>query len=647
MKISKETEKKILADKEQLSVQQIAKKYKLSQNEVEKIIQNSTKATPKWFYGVLVSLPIIFLILLEIFLRIINYGVDVTQWVDAGEGKYVINPSIGKKYFTSKLITDAGFTPVTVEDVFDQTKKENAFRVFVLGESSAEGYPFSPMGSFSRYIRRRLELTYPHTHIEVVNIGMTAVSSYTLLDLIPGVLDQKPDLILIYTGHNEYYGAFGVGSIETAGSSRSLIKLVIYLNNFKITQLLRNSINSVLSLFSSENKVFTGTLMSNMAKDQSVTFNSKTYNAGLDQFKENMTEILEMIKSRGVPVIVGKLVSNLKDQKPFVSVNTAGYKNADQLFEEAQVAYNKFQFGKADSLFRLAKDLDALRFRAPEKTNYLIDQLGKQLNIPTVSIDSIFCAESSGGIVGDNLIVDHIHPNIKGHQLIGKAFYEVMERNKYLPKTENAKISFNKQDSVTCANFVFSTLDSTMGNYNIRILKSSWPYVKEKSDLGSIDFSKILKPHNYLDTIALLRATGKVMWADAQLMAATYYLRNDDIKNYLKHMNILLYQYPIFHNYNTMVNYFFRKNKINAADYTYKRQGLIALQLGQYEEALKLLTQASIANPKDASILYNLALAYHGDKDNTGTLLILDYYLKMKPTDKNALELKKRVLSGK
>ena len=84
-----------------------------------------------------------------------------------------------------------------------------------------------PMGSFSRYIRRRLELVYPGTHIEVVNISMTGVNSYTLLDLVPGVLKQKPDLILIYAGHNEFYGALGVGSLESFGPSRTLVNLIL------------------------------------------------------------------------------------------------------------------------------------------------------------------------------------------------------------------------------------------------------------------------------------------------------------------------------------------------------------------------------------------------------------------------------------
>ena len=157
--------------------------------------------------------PFVFLIILEIFLRVINYGYNLDQWVDVGEGKYELNSNIGKRYFT---IGD--FTPTTSEDCFDIDKKANSFRVFVLGGSSAEGFPFSPMGSFARYIRRRLELVYPKTNIEVVNLGMTAINSYTLLDLLPGVLDQKPDLILIYAGHNEYYGALGVGSVQSFGS---------------------------------------------------------------------------------------------------------------------------------------------------------------------------------------------------------------------------------------------------------------------------------------------------------------------------------------------------------------------------------------------------------------------------------------------
>ena len=643
MKISKDIKKQILADKGQLSIKQISQKFNLPQSEIERIIEASEKKTPKWFYAVLVLLPIVFLVLLEIFLRIVNYGYNFDQWVNAGEGRCVINPDIGRKYFTT-----GPFNPTTSGDEFDIHKKAGSFRVFVLGGSSAEGFPFSPMGSFARYIRRRLELVYPHTTVEVVNLGMTAVNSYTLLDLLQGVLNQKPDLILIYAGHNEYYGALGVGSVESFGSSRTIIELMLYLNNFKTTQLVRNSIHWIYSLFSSKNKVFSGTLMSRMARDKYILLNSKEYNAGLQQFKENLTDMLHMIKDKGVPVILGRLVSNIKDQKPFISVKTPGYQTADQVYEEAEDELKNNKYTIADSLFKLAKDLDALRFRAPEKMNDIIDDLGKEFHDAVIPIDSIFASESPDGIVGNNLIVDHLHPNVKGYQLMGKAFYDCMEKFGYLPKTEKAEIPFDEQDSLTRADFVFTRLDSSIGNDNITLLKNNWPYVKKSKSMSEFqqkDFIDLLQPKDMIDSIAVFRIENKVSWIDAHFMAATYYLKRDRIKKYLKYINAIIYQYPNLKDIDTILKYYFAKNELDLADYTPKRKGLMALYIGKYDNALKYLTEANKSNPDDPAVLYNLSLTYFKKKDFKQALSIITQCLKVKPNYSEAINLRRQIVN--
>ncbi len=69
-------------------------------------------------------------------------------------------------------------------------------------------------------------------------------------------------------------------------------------------------------------------------------------------------------------------------------------------------------------------DLDALRWRAPEEMNSVINELGDKFNYPVVKLDSIFSKVSPDNVVGDNLITDHIHPNLRGYQLIGKALCE-------------------------------------------------------------------------------------------------------------------------------------------------------------------------------------------------------------------------------
>ncbi len=635
MKITKEIKKNILADKEHFSINEISRKYNIPRSEVKNLIRTSEKKIPKWFYAILVIIPIVFLILLEIALRVFNYGYDDRQWVDAGGGKLILNPEIGKRYFNN-----INFAPKTIEDTFDKVKKENTFRVFVLGGSSAEGYPYTPLGSFSRYIRKRLELVYPHVHIEVVNISMTAVGSYTLLDLIPGVLDEKPDLILIYAGHNEYYGALGVGSMESFGSSRSLTRLILYLNKFKTTQLVRNSIHWVSSLFSSEESGKTsGTLMSRMAKNQYILLNSGKFNAGIEQFRENLNSILSLIKGKRVPVIIGRLVSNLKDQKPFISVNTPDYETADQVYKKAEIELNENNFNKADSLFRLAKDLDALRFRAPEKMNSVINQLGIEYNAKIVKTDSIFDSNSPEGIVGDNLIVDHLHPNIRGNQLLGKAYYDVMEKSGFLPKYEKPNIPFAIQDSLTRADFMFTQLDSIIGNDIIKMLKSDWPFVKNGKQ-ETMDFSD---DKNFLDETASEFLKNKISWADAHLKVATEYLRKDDIKNYLKYMDVLIYQYPELKDLRTALKYFYQQRKIDPRDYTIKRLGIISLMNGNYNDAISNLTECYKSNPKDAMVLFNLAKAYSETKDFNKSINYIKECLKIKPDYPGANEFKMQI----
>jgi hypothetical protein len=89
----------------------------------------------------------------------------------------------------------------------------------ILGESSAAGFPFEPNGGFSRFLDQRLSILYPKKKFEIVNLGIAAINSYAIMDILEDVIDQKPDLVLIYTGHNEYYGALGAASVTSIASS--------------------------------------------------------------------------------------------------------------------------------------------------------------------------------------------------------------------------------------------------------------------------------------------------------------------------------------------------------------------------------------------------------------------------------------------
>ncbi|MFO7524923.1 MAG: hypothetical protein R6W68_05680, partial [Ignavibacteriaceae bacterium] len=282
----------------------------------------SNKKPPKWFYLILVLIPVIFFVLMEISLRIFNYGIDYTQFKVVSNyypDKLFLNPDIPYKYFFN--IKQA---PSVLPDGFDKIKKDNAFRVFVLGGSSAAGWPYVPNASFSRHLKRRLELLYPQNTIEVINCGISAINSYTLRDFVPGIIEQDPDLILIYAGHNEYYGALGAGSSVFLGNSRFIVNTFIWLHKFKTTLLIRDGIDWIYKLIYSNEDVIEqksdGTLMSQMIGESLIEFDSEVYWNGIDQFKGNLKDILKMFADENIPLIIGTLTVNLLDQKPFISI---------------------------------------------------------------------------------------------------------------------------------------------------------------------------------------------------------------------------------------------------------------------------------------------------------------------------------------
>lgn len=555
---------------------------------------------------------------MEISLRIFDYGEDLSMWVPATKGKKIINANVARRYFSNvKNI------PTTIEDVFDSSKANNGYRVFVLGESSAAGYPFMPLGSFSRYIRKRLELTYPEKRIEVINIGLTAVNSYTVRDFIPEVLEEKPDLILIYTGHNEFYGALGVGSLETMGNSRPLVNTYLFLSKFKTVQLMKDLLQWVAALFSSDDEIKkTGTLMARMAKEQSIVHNSETFKNGIDQFSGNMRDILQMIRSANVPVIIGTLTSNIKDQTPFISTKDQSGKSAMDYFHSAQEYSTQNNFVLAKKNFIKAKDLDALRFRAPSEINQIIKNLGKEFNIPVADVDSLFCKVSNNGITGNELMTDHLHPTLQGYQLMGKLFYDKMLKNNFIP----GNISKNNEhvDSLTIASYPFSKLDSSIASYRIKILKNDWPFVNptEKKVL-----SKLVSPKNFSDSLAYKVLDEQISWADAHEQLAQKYFRQTNYNEFIRHIEILIYQYPIITEYYVILqNAALKLLQQKKYDYAYKILmkhynlsanafctkwiGNILLNEGKATEAIKYLEESIGYSESDLQTYYNLSGAY-------------------------------------
>lgn len=626
----------------------IAAKLKTDQSLVEEYINTlPPKKTPVIFYIMAVILPLLFFVLLEIVLRISGYGNNYEQWVEVPGEKLLLNPDVAKRYFYN-----TENVPNSNKDTFDKIKAKNSIRIFIMGGSSAAGYPYSPSGSFSKYIKKRLEIMYPYNKIEVINTAMTAVNSYTLLDLTPGIIEQKPDVVIIYAGHNEYYGALGVGSMETFGTSRSLVLLNMSLNNLRTYQLLRNVVKGVYSLFTEDDIQRGGTLMSRMAKEQSITLNSETFNAGVDQFSENIEDIFKQFQDAGIPVVIGTLASNLKDQPPFITVSEEGQPDGISVYKNALKALKDSNFVKADSLFRYAKDLDALRFRAPEIFNTKIEEISTKYNIPVANVDSLVNSVSPEGIAGNNIMVDHLHLTLGGYQKIGNLFFHTMLNSGYLPGLDRVNLPEQVADSLVVNNYNFTYIDSAMAQYRIIILKSDWPYTDKAVSTREIVKRFNLKSHK--DTLALSVIDNKLDWEEAHRKAAEDEIKNGNVNKFIEHYNTLLFQYPNildYYNiaaeqllqykyYNEAHDLLLKKYKIRQDFFTLKWLGIISLNRGEIIRSIDYLERAVKLNSTDAQTWYNLSGAYLQNKQYEDALVSINNCLRIEPEFGGAERLK-------
>ncbi|NQT25318.1 SGNH/GDSL hydrolase family protein [candidate division KSB1 bacterium] len=483
---------------------------------------NSLRATSLkriLFFCIAVLLPFLFLCIFEIILQGIQYGGDLSLFVPAPlpfENYLKVNPNVGKRFFGRQSTL-----PVPSNDVFLQQKPENGYRIFVMGGSTAVGFPYGNLLMFSRILHRRLQDTFPEKRIEVMNTALTAVNSWTLLDFLDEILNADPDLILIYAGHNEYYGALGVNSQESIGRSRLLIRMHLYANRFRIVRFVRDRLRWINGLFSTSPPL-EGTLMQRIVREKVIPYQSPIYHAGIEQAGKNFNLILKRFHAARLPVMVGELVSNVRDNPPLDGVEVKDSTDAERMYHAARIHESEDQFHKARLFYTLAKDYDSIRFRAPTTVNDTIRNLAERYGAVLIPLQKLFMAHSPHGLIGDNLMCDHLHPNIDGYFLMADAFYESMKTH--------CLIKTNWDSCVMSAawyreNWPISDLDHTIADLILKNLKSGWPF---QSIQNQKFFFQQFVPRNPIESLAMCVLQDSISVGEAHFLLAKQFESKKD-----------------------------------------------------------------------------------------------------------------------
>lgn len=552
-----------------------------------------------------------------------NYPLFHKVTVENRPDYLVMNPYVARKYFKNKdFHSDNQF------DLFLRKKTDSTFRIFVQGASTAVGFPYYHGGSFPRMLKHRLSQSFSEKNIEVINTGITAVNSYTLWDLTDEIIKQNPDLIIIYAGHNEYYGTLGVGSSSYIGSHPGLVRTYLSLKSFRFFQLLDNVYSVIFSHDSKKPGLGETTLMEVMVREQHIPYNSKIYHAGIKQFESNLEKILSKYKKYNIPVILSTLVCNEKDIKPFISDSTIDKNQFIKAVEQekpeayrlaqknAMAAYIMGRYylqmdqDTAKKYLHLAKELDLLKFRAPEKINDVIMSLAEKYNFPLLDMEDVFLAHSPMGVIGDELLSEHVHPNIKGYFIMADAFYNKIKEMNFIGDWDNY-ISFDE----AFQDIPLTKIDSIKGKFVIDDLKKSWPYDLSMSGARPSE-QYFIANSTYEQRRALDLYTHLATWKEVMLQSYDKYDREGDYEKGLRVAQSLILEYPEeskvyrfagkmclgMNDLEKAAYYFFKYNQLDKSSLSAQELASIYINLNKTELAHKTLLEAKNSGLNDEKL---------------------------------------------
>ena len=139
---------------------------------------------------------------LDFILRPSKFSMNDLQlfWI-VSPGRFFV-PVPGDKGFVQ---TNPELVQLDNEPVRFSARKKADYRIFCVGGSTTQGWPFHHVLSYPKLLSAILSDVLPGRKVEVINAGFMASDSTSDLPLVREIVRYQPDLLLIYEGRNEWW----------------------------------------------------------------------------------------------------------------------------------------------------------------------------------------------------------------------------------------------------------------------------------------------------------------------------------------------------------------------------------------------------------------------------------------------------------
>ncbi|MFC1597619.1 tetratricopeptide repeat protein [Planctomycetota bacterium] len=351
---------------------------------------------------------------------------------------------------------------------FPCQKRPEAYRVFCLGGSTTNGRPFDHRTAYPSWLAEYLRARHPDREWQVINCGGISYASYRLAVLLEELRQYQPDLIILYTGHNEFLEDRTYGDVRDQSQAFThVVGLASYWRTYGLMERViarPKSEPEPHDVLSSE----VDTILEHGNGPQTYHRDDQGRQRVLEHFRFSLRRMAVMSRAAGARVILVQPASNLRDFGPFKSENfgltaqrqeewqslfergrnelAAGRpaealalllaaerldrRHAELLFLIGLARLESGVVGEARDYYVRARDEDVCPLRAVSEIHQIVRDVAAEFDLPVVDYPKILqqrCRRTNGhDIPGTESFLDHVHPKIEAHGELARALYETM-----------------------------------------------------------------------------------------------------------------------------------------------------------------------------------------------------------------------------
>ncbi len=476
------------------------------------------------FFKILtILLPFLLLVATEIILRFDNYEgyppfIKEFGNTASGEKLCIVEPTASKPYFFNNP-DRPGYAEQTS---FVMPKPANTLRIFLIGESAAKGYPQPRNLAMSSFLQTMLSDVMPNKKVEVINLGTTAISSFPITYMVKDALNYSPDLIISYIGNNEFFGAYGVASINSTGFFPPwMLPTLRWVNGLAIVQALRNFFGDEAS----EDR----SLMEQMIGQSVIDSDDSMRKKASENLRYSLTQIANDAKSAGVPLLFCTTASNENGLAPLGEDNTGFLNETDKiklntLFNEGknlistnpesakekllaalklapQHAGINFALGKtfaalgddaqAGKFFLKAKNFDTMPWRPTEELEATTRAVANNFGIPLCDIAQSFRTLTNKSSDWE-LLDDHVHLSLRGQDETARLMLSSIQKLGGSFSLESSRLDTLANWESFAKRLGYNFYDEYRVNHTLSILFNI-PFMKSSNNEAFNKFSNLVK----------------------------------------------------------------------------------------------------------------------------------------------------------